>query len=62
MMSSNIKRTTVVALQSLIALASAHMVKYYVAVTMYLSHVRFPGGLIGPMKSMTHFSNACSVS
>jgi hypothetical protein len=62
MMSSNMKHAAVVALQSLISLASAHLVKYYVAVIMYLSRVCFPGGLIGPTKSMAHFSNACKVS
>jgi hypothetical protein len=60
-MSSNIKCTVVVAQQSLTALALAHQVKYYVAVIMYLSHVRFPSGFIGPTKSMDHFSNACRV-
>jgi hypothetical protein len=59
MISSNINRVVVVALHSLTALASAHMVKYYVAVMMYLDLVCFPGGLIGPMKSMAHFSNDC---
>jgi hypothetical protein len=62
MMSSNMKCTAVVALQSLTALALAHPVKYSVAVTMYLDPVRFPGGFIGPMKSMDHFSNSCRVS
>jgi hypothetical protein len=27
----------------------------------YLAPVHFPGGLIGPTKSIAHFSNACSV-
>jgi hypothetical protein len=62
MISSNMKHTVVVALQSLIALSSAHLVKYSVAVIMYLAHVRFPGGFIGPMKSMDHLSNACRVN
>jgi hypothetical protein len=62
MMSSNMKRVDVVALQSLTALSSAHLVKYSVAVIMYLAHVHFPGGLIGPTKSMAHFSNSCRVS
>jgi hypothetical protein len=61
-MSSNIKRVVVVALNSLTALASAHLVKYYVAVMIYLAPVRFPGGFIGPTKSMAHFSNACRVN
>jgi hypothetical protein len=61
MMSSNMKRAVVVAPQSLTTLASTHLVKYYVAVMMYLAPMRFPGGFIGPMKSMAHFSNACRV-
>jgi hypothetical protein len=60
-MSSYIKRATVVALQSLTALPSAHLVRYYVVVIIYLAPVRFPGGFIGPTKSMAHFSNACRV-
>jgi hypothetical protein len=62
MMSSNMKHTTVVALQSLTALALAHLVNYSVVVIMYLTHVRFPSGFIGPTKSMAHFSNACRVN
>jgi hypothetical protein len=61
-MSSNMKRTTVVSLQSLTSLALAHLVKYPVAVIMCLAPVHFPGGFIGPTKSMDHFSNACRVS
>jgi hypothetical protein len=52
----------VVALQSLTALASSHLVKYSVAVMMYQAHVHFPSGLIGPTKSIVHFSNACKVN
>jgi hypothetical protein len=62
MMSSNMKRAVVVALQSLIALASAHLVKYFVVLIMYLAPIHFPGGFIGPTKSMDHFVNACRVS
>jgi hypothetical protein len=62
MISSNMKRATVVALQSFTALASAYLVKYSIAVIMYLYPMRFPGGLIGPTKSMAHFSNFCKVS
>jgi hypothetical protein len=57
MISSNMKRAAVVALQSSTALASAHL-----AVMMYLAHVCFPGEFIGPTKSMSHFSNAYKVS
>jgi hypothetical protein len=62
MMPSNMKHAAVVSLQSLTALAPAHLVKYFVAVIMYLSPERFPSGFIGPTKSIAHFSNACMVS
>jgi hypothetical protein len=58
MISSNIDHAVVFALQSLTSLASAHIVKYSVIVMMYLSLVHFLGGLIGPMKSIAHLSNA----
>jgi hypothetical protein len=61
MISSNINHASVVALHSFTSLDFAHLVKYSVAVMMYLAPVRFPGGLIGPTKSMSHFSNACKV-
>jgi hypothetical protein len=61
MMSSNMNKEVVVALQYLTALASAHLVNYSVPVNMYLAPVRFPGGFIGPTKSMAHFSNVCRV-
>ena len=51
----------VVASQFLTGFASAHLVRYSVAVMMYLAPVRFPGGLIGPTKSIAHLSNAYSV-
>jgi hypothetical protein len=60
-MSSNIKSVAVVALQSFTALASAHLVRYSVAVIMYRAPVHFPGGFIGPTKSMAHFSNSYRV-
>jgi hypothetical protein len=56
------KHAVVVALQSLTSLALAHLVKYFVAVIMYLSPVCFPGEFISPTKSMAHFSNACRAS
>jgi hypothetical protein len=62
MMSSNMKHVAVVSLHSLTNLASAHLVKYFVAMIMYLVPVRFPSRLIGPTKSMAHFSNACRVN
>jgi hypothetical protein len=62
MMSSNMKHATIVALQSLTTLASTHVFKYSVIVMMYLAPMCFPGGFIGPTKSMAHFSNACRVN
>ena len=61
MMFSKMNYAAVVASQFLTALASAHLVRYYVPVMMYLAPVRFPGGLIGPTKSIAHLSNARSV-
>jgi hypothetical protein len=60
-MSSNIHHAAIVALQYLTALASTHLVKYYVTVMMYLAPVHFPDGFMGPTKSMAHFSNAFRV-
>jgi hypothetical protein len=59
--SSNIKHIAIVELQSLTALALAHLVRYSVVAIIYLAHVRVPGGFICPTKSMAHFSNACRV-
>jgi hypothetical protein len=55
MISSKMNHAVVVALHSLTALASAHLVKYFVAVMMYPAPVRLPGGLIGPTKSIAPF-------
>jgi hypothetical protein len=46
----------------LTALASTHLVKYFVVVIMYLSPTCFPGGFIGTTNSMAHLSNARKVS
>jgi hypothetical protein len=62
MISSNINCAAVATLQSLNALVSAHLVKYSVAVMIYRAHVCFPVGLMGPTKSIAHFSNACKVN
>jgi hypothetical protein len=62
MIASNMKRAVVVSLQSLTAHASTHLVKYSIAVIMYLAPVHFSSGLIGPMNSMAHFSNTYKVS
>src|SRR5713226_10062966 len=62
MMFSKRNCTAVAASQFLTALASAHLVRYSVPVIIYLAPVRFPGGLIGPTKSIAHLSNARSVT
>ena len=51
----------VAASQFLTALASAYLVRYSVPVMIYLAPVHFPGGLIGPAKSIAHLSNARNV-
>jgi hypothetical protein len=58
MISSNMNCVVLAALQPLNYLAFAHLVKYSVAVVMCQAPVHFPGGLIGPTKSIDHFSNA----
>jgi hypothetical protein len=55
-------RAAIVSLHSLTSLSSAHLVKYFVAVMMYRAPMHFLGGLIGPTKSIAHFSNAYKVS
>ena len=62
MMFSKRNCAAVAASQFLTALASAHLVRYSVPVIIYLALVRFPGGLIGPTKSISHLSNARSVT
>ena len=59
---SNKKCASVSALQSFTGVALAHLVRYYVAVMMYLALVLLAGGLIGPTNSIAHLSNACSVT
>jgi hypothetical protein len=59
---SNKNCVVVFALQYLIGVASAHLVKYSVAVMIYLDPDLFSGGLIGPTKSIAHFSNTCRVN
>ena len=61
MMFSKINCVAVAASQFLTGFASAHLVRYSVPVMMYLAPVHFPGGLIGPTKSIAHLSNARSV-
>ena len=48
----------VAAVQSLTSRGSCPLVNYFVAVMIYLALVHFPGRLIGPTKSIVHFSNA----
>ena len=52
MMFSKMNYAAIAASQFLTALAFTHL---------YLAPVHFPGGLIGPTKSIAHFSNARSV-
>jgi hypothetical protein len=54
MMSSNMNHAAVVALQYLISLSLAPLVKYSIGVIMYLAPMRFPGGFIGPMNLVAH--------
>jgi len=49
-------------LQSLTVLASAHLVKYSIAVIMYLAPDLLAVGLIGPTKSIAHSSNTCRLT
>jgi hypothetical protein len=62
MISSKMNCAVVAILQSLTALASAHLVKYYVAVIMYRAPMHLPSVLIGPKKSMDHFSKTFNVN
>jgi hypothetical protein len=41
---------------------SAHIVRYFVTVIMYLAPVILAGGLIGPTKSIAHLLNSCNVT
>jgi hypothetical protein len=59
---SNKKCVVVSALQYFTGAASTHLVKYFVAVIMYLAPILLAGGLIGPTKSIAHLSNACNVT
>ena len=61
MMFSKRNCAAVAASQFLTALAFTHLVRYSVPMMMYLTPVCFPGGLIGPTKSISHLSNAHSV-
>jgi hypothetical protein len=52
----------VFALQSFTGADFSHLFKYYVVVMMYLDLDLLVGGLMGPLKSTTHFSNTCKVT
>jgi hypothetical protein len=58
----NRKCDVVPSLQSFTGATYAHLVRYYVAVIMYLAPVLFVGGLIGPTKSIYHLSNTFNVT
>jgi hypothetical protein len=59
---SNRKCVFVSALQSFTGVSSAHLVKYYVLVMIYLAPNLLAGGLIGPTKFIAHFLNTCKVT
>jgi len=52
---SNKKCNSLFVLQCLIGATSTHLVKYFVAVMIYLAHDLIAGGLIGLKKSIAHF-------
>jgi hypothetical protein len=57
---SNKKCVDVSLLQSFIGMTFAHLVRYSIAMIMYLDPILFDGGLIGPTKSISHLSNSCN--
>jgi hypothetical protein len=59
---SNRNRATISVVQSIIGVVYAHLVKYFVAIMIYLAHDLLACGLIGLAKSMAHFSNAYNVT
>jgi hypothetical protein len=56
---SNRNHVAVFVIQSVTSVASAHLVKYYVTVIIYLGYDLLASGLIGPMKSISHLSRSC---
>jgi hypothetical protein len=56
------KYVAISTLQSFTVAASTHLVKYYVVIMIYLAHDILVGGLIGPTKSISHFSNTLTVT
>jgi hypothetical protein len=59
---SNKKCVVVSVLQYLTGVASSYLVKYSIVVMIYLALDLLAGGLIGPTKSIAHFSNTCRVT
>jgi hypothetical protein len=59
---SNRNLAAVSAVKSMIGATSAHMVKYSITIIIYLALDLLAGGLIGPTKSISHLSNAYSVT
>jgi hypothetical protein len=59
---SNEKCVAVSALQYFTGATSAHLVRYSIAVIMYLSIILLVGGLIGPTKSIAPLSNSLNVT
>jgi hypothetical protein len=58
---SNKKCGVVYALQSLTSVVSSHLVNYSVTVMIYLARDLLASGWIGPLKSISHFSNTYKV-
>jgi hypothetical protein len=59
---SNKKCAVVSVLHSFTGADSAHLVRYFIAVMMYLAPVLLVGGLLGPTKSIAHLSNSSNVT
>jgi hypothetical protein len=59
---SNKNIATVSEVQSRIGVVSAHIVKYFIAMIMYLAPDIPAFGLIGPTNYMAHLSNTCKVT
>jgi hypothetical protein len=59
---SNKKHVVFSTLQSFMHATSSHIVKYYVAVIIFVYPYLFPGGLIGPTKSISHSLNTYKVT
>jgi hypothetical protein len=59
---SNRNHAVVFVVQFVTGVSFSDLVKYLVAVIMYLAPDLLIDGLIGPTKSMSHLSNSCNVT